>query len=284
MKYLAVIVFTIVILLQAAARADECTRYVDSDYQYSICAPDNWKNTYKKDGDRHYMTFRHGRSAATEISVTASPVVGEEIPEGNDWKTWHSRSAGSGFRKIIETKELVFDGSIRVKVVLFDYYSRGVRMLQRTMLSRYGNSQVVIECRAPLRYFGTSTDIFNMVMSSVDYSGTMTGKAMDELDEEKTVPRKQPEPKKKAEPKNPAGNVKRPEPKEKKSDTGLNKKQDTARDVESGMGAGSRKGGEVDVDIESIKDPEARKIIEKELNTLQDLEQKGLIEKVDEEK
>jgi hypothetical protein len=312
-----------VALSSAAARADECTRYHDSVYHYSICAPNDWKKTFKKDGDRHYLTFRRGSSAVTEISVTASPVGGEDIPDGSDWKKWHSGRISSGFRKITETKELVSDDTIRVKLVLFDYYSRGVRILQRTMLSRYGDTQMVIECRAPLHSFGTYTEIFNMVMSSVDYSGTVTGKAVDEPDEEKAVPAKQPEPKKpaapkkQASPKKPAGSVKQAEPKhdstlskskkekdasslmesggdkhgsspakpeEIKGDTGLTKKQETVRDVESGMGTGSRKGENMDVDVESIKDPEAKKIIEKELNTLQEMQQKGLIEKVEEEK
>ncbi len=305
MKNIALLPIVIIILSASAARASECKRFNDSDFHYSICAPHDWKKNYHEEGDRHYLTFRRRRAAGTEISVTASRIGEEGKSESDGWKKWLPRGTGRGFRKIIETKELAAGDNVSVKIVVFDYYARGVRMLQRTMLSRYGDNYLVIECRASLRSFSRYTDLFNTVMSSVDYTGTMAGDAMDGPAEEKAVIRKQAKPKKQVEPKKKAEPKKRPviekrkepahdssilkpekekddspteKPKEEKTDAVLdNKGETTPKEV-------IRKDEEADIDLENIEDPEAKKVIEEELNTLQEMERKGLIEKLKDDK
>ena len=307
----------VVALVPAAARASECKRYRDAVFHYSICAPGDWKKNYREDGDRHYVTFRRARAAGTEISVTALPAGGEGVQDGNGWRKLLGRGTGKGFRKIIETKELAAGGNVTVKVVVFDYYSRGVRMLQRTMFSRYGSKTLVIECRAPVRSFSRYTDVFNEVMSSVDYAGTQAGEAMNEPGDEKEVARKQVEAKKPVETTQKAERKKRSvalKPKEPKPDTKVQKEKDKKEELsmseperpekdlsseksrsettearrktrEETAPAGSIGNGKDEVvDVDSIEDPEAKKVIESELNTLQDMERRGIIEKIEEEK
>jgi hypothetical protein len=307
MKNITLLPIVIIILSAAAARAAECTRYSDSDFHYSICAPHDWKKNYREDGDRHHLVLKRAGATGAEISVTASRIEEDGKSEGNDWKKWHGRGTGSGFRKIIETKELAAGDNVSVKIVVFDYYSRGVRMLQRTMLSRYGEKFLVVECRAPLRSFSRYTELFNMVMSSVDYTGTLTGDELEDRDadkpaapgKEKTVIRKKAVVNKKAEPKKRADIVKRKEPDrgsaisqprggkndspvvkpgEEKIEAALNNKGES---LPEGV---IRKGEDVDIDLETVEDPEAKKVIESELNTLQDMERRGLIEKIEQEK
>jgi len=316
MKNLAYLPLAIVVLLSSTARASECRRYSDAGFRYSLCVPGEWKKNYREDGERHYVTFRRARAAGTEIAVTALPAGGEGAQEGDGWKKLLGRGTGKGFRKIIETKELPAGGNVTVKVVVFDYYSRGVRMLQRTMFSRYGGNSLVIECRAPIGSFSRYTETFNEVMSSVDYTGTQAGEAMSEPGEEKEVARRQLEPKQPAEPKKKPEQAKRPvavkrnEPKtgpaikqeiEKKEERSLagperiedgsstersrNEKGEAPRKTgEDPAPAGSIGNGKDEViDLDAVEDPEARKVIESELNTLQDMERRGLIEKVEEE-
>lgn len=313
MKNLAYLPLAIVVLLSSTARASECRRYSDAGFRYSLCVPGEWKKNYREDGERHYVTFRRARAAGTEIAVTALPAGGEGAQEGDGWKKLLGRGTGKGFRKIIETKELPAGGNVTVKVVVFDYYSRGVRMLQRTMFSRYGGNSLVIECRAPIGSFSRYTETFNEVMSSVDYTGTQAGEAMSEPGEEKEVARRKVEPKKPAEPKKKPEQkkqpvaVKRREPgpdpsmQKEKEDLSISKPErlDNGSSAEESRGektealrktgedpapAGSIGNGKDEViDLDAVEDPEARKVIESELNTLQDMERRGLIEKVEEE-
>jgi len=316
MKNVALLPFVIVALLPSMARASECRRYSDTGFHYSICAPADWKKNYREDGDRHHVIFRRARAAGTEIAVTALPAGGEGAQELSVWRKLLGPGTGQGFRKIIETKDLAAGDNVTVKVVVFDYYSRGVRMLQRTMFSRYGSNTLVIECRAPIGSFSRYTDVFNEVMSSVDYTGTEAGEAMNGPGEEKEVapgkggPKKPVALKKKPEQKKRPVAVKRKEPepystvpKEKEGKKGLSiskpesledgssaekargEKTETPRKTgEEAAPAGSIGNGKDQViDVETVEDPEARKAIESELNTLQDMERRGLIEKVEEE-
>lgn len=316
MKNLAYLPLAIVVLLSSTARASECRRYSDAGFRYSLCVPGHWKKYYREDGDRHYVTFRRARAAGTEIAVTALPAGGEGTQEGDGWKKLLGRGTGKGFRKIIETKELPAGGNVTVKVVVFDYYSRGVRMLQRTMFSRYGGNSLVIECRAPIGSFSRYTDTFNEVMSSVDYTGTLGGDAMEGPGEEKEAARREVGPEKTVEPERKMEREKRPvavKRREPKTDPAIKKeieaKEERSRPGPERIGDGSsaeksrsekseapRKTGEDTapagsigngkdevIDLDAVEDPEARKVIESELNTLQDMERRGLIEKVEEE-
>ncbi len=289
LRYLPLAFF---LLFPAAARADDCARYADTVFNYSVCLPRGWKKTYEDAGDRHYLALRPVRAAGVDITVTASRFDGDGKLDLDAWRKGRARAIGGRVLKIIETREMAAGSGITVKYFVFDYYFRGTRMLQRTMLSKYGDRLLVIECRAPLGSFARHTDSFNLVMSGVDYTGTMTADAMETLEvkktivpkKEKDVMRKQAAPEKKAGPEKKA-DIAQPgeqtrdsspvKPGEEKPDAAVNHKQETMPETMV------KKGEDVDLDLENVEDPEARKEIESELDTLQDMEKRGIIEKLE---
>src|SRR5512144_1716702 len=130
-KYITPLFVFMIMFSAAAARASECPRYRDGDFHYSICVPGDWKKSASEEGEIHRLVMKKG---GAEISITASPAE-KDPSEGNGWK----KCRGQGCRKIIETRELSAGDTVAVKFVVFDYSSRGVRILQRSMLSRYGD-------------------------------------------------------------------------------------------------------------------------------------------------
>ncbi len=300
MLYLPLVV---VVLWPVASRAGELKRYADGAYRYSIAAPLDWKRSYHEEGDRHILTLKRGDAPGAEIAVTASPAgYGDALT----WEGWRKKQPrGRAFRKIIETRALAGEGGVTVRIFVFDYPFRGTRMLQRTMLSTFGDASLAVECRAPLYLFGKYTDLFNSVMASVDYTGAMSGEALVETEEEKAAARKQAAPVKKAAPKKTVERVTPrqtkkestpPRPLEKKkepprrqapqvkpeaADTVKEQKGGALEEAELRPDSETPKAGDSEIGIQDIEDPEARQIIESELKTLQDMERRGLIEKVE---
>lgn len=263
--------FIFITAVTATVRAGECTRYGDSEYRYSLCAPREWKKSYQDIGYKHFFTLT--RAPGAEICVTAMRFDDEEKSKWDSWKKWYVRGIGNRFTKIIETRELASADDVTIKVIVFDYTARGTRMLQRTMLSKWGDAILVIECRAPLRSFSRYTDQFNLVMSSVDYTGSKEGERMEDVQESKKAVSGKRE---KAAPK-PAvkGEKKKAGSKIKKEKPAAPQKPDPSR-------GGSIKGEDADVNLDSIGDPEEKKTIEDELQRVKELQQKGVLEKVNE--
>ncbi|MBP7736857.1 MAG: hypothetical protein KA369_12850 [Spirochaetes bacterium] len=306
MNKLLILSLVIVMVSPAASRAEELKRYADGVYRYSIAAPRDWKRSYHEDGDRHLMTLKRGALPGAEIAVTAYRAGDGDALTWDGWKKKQSR--GVAFRKIIETKAMAGGGDVTVKMFVFDYPFRGTRVLQRTMISKFGDTFLAVECRAPLGLFGKYTDLFNEVMASVDYTGAMSGDVLVETEEEKAAARKQAMPVKKAAPEkkaSPKKAVERPMPREPRREPAprrpVEKKRELTRrqapqekpDVVKKQKGGALEEAEItpdsetpkaedsEIDIQDIEDPEAKRAIESELKTLQDMERRGLIEKVE---
>ena len=160
------------------AAADDCTRYGDETYGYSICVPGGWKKSYRDVGYRHILTLTRGSAA---IEASASRMDDDEKWKWASWKKWYLKGIGGGLMNIIETGEVAVGSRATIKLIVFQYNRRGVTLLQRTMLMKYDKNLLVVECRAPLGSFSRYTDLFNMVMSSVDIAGNVKGNSMDVL-------------------------------------------------------------------------------------------------------
>jgi hypothetical protein len=263
-----------------SAYADDCTRYADGVFNYSICLPQGWNNTYREIGNKHVLgSIRKG---GAEIRVSASSLGDDEKQKWDSWMNSYVMGIGHEIRSIIETKEIPAGTDATVKLIVFDYSSRIGRMLQRTMLMKYSDKILVVECRAPVRMFGKYTDLFNMVMSSVDLSGSLKGENVEVLKVAETRTQKQINIKKDTERKKIVEKKVKPyketiKPKEVKPDSKTKKPEEIKPEIET------IKRDETKPDMEKVVDPETKKMIEAELKKIQELEQKGIIEKMDEQ-
>ncbi|MBN2160672.1 MAG: hypothetical protein JW807_14885 [Spirochaetes bacterium] len=178
MSTVRIICFIFCVGFCAAAYAEDCERYADTGYGYSICLPDTWSKSYKDIGYKHVLSAM--RKGGPEIVVAASRYDDEEKEKWNSWKRWYARGTG-GIMNIVESREIAAGKNVTVKVLVFDYTHRGKRMIQRTMLTKYNENIMVVECRAPVKSYGKYTGVFNMVMSSVDFTGKLAGENIESL-------------------------------------------------------------------------------------------------------
>jgi hypothetical protein len=292
--------FIFCIAFSISANADDCIRYVDGVFNYSICLPQKWNKTYRDMGERHILGSK--QKSGAEINVTASQFGDDEQLKWDSWMNSYVRKSKRDFRSIIETKEIQAGTDTAIKLIVFDYSSGMGRMLQRTMLMKHDDKLLVVECRAPVRSFGKYTDLFNTVMSSVDLTGSLEGESVETLKVAEAGPRKQPAIKKET------AREKREEKKAAASKTLEKKVKPEKKPVLSEETEPSRKTikpEKVKPDIKVVKpekakpetetrqteetkpftdkavDPETKKLIENELKKIRDLEQKGIIEKMD---
>ena len=279
--------FIFCIAFPISAYADDCTRYADGVYNYSICLPQKWNKTYRDMGQRHILGSK--QKGGVEISVSASQFGEDEQSKWDSWKNSYAKEIRHDFRSIIETKEIQAGKDATIKLLVFDYSSRIGRMLQRTMLMKYGDKLLVVECRAPVRLFGKYTDLFNTIMSSVDLSGSLEGESVDTLKVAETKHQKEPalktERKKREEKK--AVTTKTLEKKakpEKKPVISEDAKpyKKTIKPEEVKPEIETRRVEEMKPYTEKAVDSETKKMIEAELKKIQELEQKGIIEKIEE--
>ena len=290
MNRIVTICFILIAACAIPARADDCTRYGDETYGYSICAPAGWNKSYKDIGYKHVLTLTRGSS---EIVSSASRMDDEENAKWKSWKKWYLKGIGGSLMSIIETKEVRAGRDAAIKLIVFQYRKGDATLLQRSMLMKYGGNLLVVECRAPIGSFSRHTDLFNGVMSSVDVSSVMKGNSIDVLKTQQKAERKK--------------TAKR-ETREKEaikggSETGANKMRELEKKgiIERIDKGGAPEGEEAKPDQakpekkeETVKEEpkpdnsadsmERKKTIEAELKKLDELEKKGVIEKVDESK
>ncbi len=276
--------FILCIFFSSYAYADDCTRYIDGAFNYSICLPHKWNNTYRDLGQRHIIGSK--RKGGAEISVSASQFGEDEQMKWDRWMKSGIRGIGHDFRSIIETKEIQAGSDATIKILVFDYSSRIGRMLQRTMLMKQSDKLLVVECRAPVRSFGKYTDLFNTVMSSVDLSGSLEGESVEALKVAGSKTQKQPAIKKEPARKKGAASKTlekkaRPEKKPVVSEEAESHRK-TIKPEEVKPEPEVVKPEEMWPDTKKAGDPETQKLIESELKKIQELEQKGIIEKMEE--
>jgi hypothetical protein len=286
MSHLLRICFIFCFALPAlAARTDDFTRYADGTFKYSICVPREWGKSYKDIGYKHILTL--ARKNGAEITVSATRYDDDEKMKWADWKRWYIRGIGHNLMNIAETKEFAAGNDTLVRILVFDYTARGRRLVQRTMIARHGGSLLVVECRAPVGVFGRCTGLFNTVMSSVDFTGKLSGENMDFLKE------------------GDGGSVKRLEQKKSEKDTGREKsskkketetvepdkkkeeKKEIEQKKEKKIDSGEEdeeEGEETDQGTEREMDSGTKKVIQEQLKKIEELENKGIIEKIDDEK
>lgn len=307
MKYLLMTCFIFCAGFAAAAAEADCTRYVDQTYRYSVCVPEKWSRSYRE-GDVANV-LRLFRRDGAKITVSASRYEGDNRTRWENPRRWHARTIGTGYLKVIDSKEIAVGGNVSIRIHVVDYRTRAGKILQRTMLMKYGDALLSVECRAPLKVFARHTERFNAFMSGVDVSGDLQGEPMELLKspDRKPAPaaRKQREPEPKPEPKviiQPEPEViKQPELKpepvpapaeemkplveedpngENRPDAQINRIDDNKTDtkMKPESGAETMKAPEP----EAVTDPATKLYMDDERNKIQKLEQDGIIEKINE--
>ncbi|OHD66319.1 MAG: hypothetical protein A2176_07480 [Spirochaetes bacterium RBG_13_51_14] len=274
MNHCRYICFICMLAFSTAVYADEYTRYRDDVFNYSMCVPAAWKKSYSDIGYKHIVSLAH--SGGVEIMAAVSRFDDEEKEKWDTWKSWYVSGIGSSLMNIIETKEIAAGGDATIRILVFEFTTRGRKILQRTMLSKFRDNLLVIECRAPVNKFAAHTELFNTVMSSVDFSGRMKGNGIEVPDKVAPDDGKQGE----AERLKQSREEEAERLKQSREEEAERLKQ--SRKEEAERLKQSRK--EEAADTAGGEKNESKEIIETELRKIEELERKGIIEKIDEGK
>jgi hypothetical protein len=140
-------------------------QYSDSNYGFTIKLPNDWRSDESDIGYKHIISLKKGRSA--EIRISSSKIEPDEVHKWDTWGDWYISGLGFHLLKILETKSIVIEHDIVGKVLLFEYTAKPVRMLQRVLVAKLGDTIVVIECFAAVNEFRKHTESFNAVMGSL---------------------------------------------------------------------------------------------------------------------
>ncbi len=251
------ICFIACLVCASPSGADECARYADDASGYSVCLPPGWAPAFT-DGEARRLDIRAPRGAA-EISVSASTFGDREQKIWDGFRQWRTVEIGRRVMKIIETEEQRAADEVLFKLLLFEYTGRKGRMLQRSLLVKYGGRLLVVECRAPVGTFARHSAAFNRAMSSVEFTGAPRGEKVERFA--------------KAERSADAAPAR---------DKDRLSERETVPDGETTPDGGGTTEAPTGGEAKKVEiDPDTMKIIEKELEKLQLLEEKGIIERVE---
>lgn len=265
MMRIILICFIACLVCASSSGADECARYADDASGYSVCLPAGWAPAFTAGTERR-LDVRAPKGAA-EISVSASSFGDREQKIWDGFRQWRTVEIGRRVMKIIETDELRAADEVLFKLLLFEYTGRKGRMLQRSLLVRYGGRLLVVECRAPVGAFSRHSAAFNRAMSSVEFTGAPRGEKVERFAKAEKSADAAPATDKDAVPERQTA----PDGK-------------TSPDGRTAPDGGGTPEGQTGGEAKKVEiDPETMKIIEKELEKLQLLEEKGIIQRVEEQ-
>ena len=259
----AALIISILATFSGAGGKNEYERYADSRFSYRLYVPAGWTRTARDLDYKHVLTLRRGDRA--DIAVTATTLDGEEKGKWEQWKTWAARGNGGRLRPIIETGEFTAGGTT-FKIMVFEYTFRGRRVLQRTMLAKNGERLLAVECRSPIRFFSGYTEVFNKVMASVVFSTGDGGEGEKAIEFDADNKKKD------------AGKIdtdKKDQKEIKKEDASEKEQAEAIKKEAEDTGSDSTLSGGMK------KETTDRTVIEEELKKIEELERKGIIEKVD---
>ncbi len=167
MKKAAVIFMLSCIMLQPVfVHAHDAFRiYRNPRFGYLVHLPVNWKSRIYDLSYKHIIVLTRGNYGEIKIRVVKSDK--KELKKWENWEDWYLDRIGFKFTKIIETMDISIDENLKGKLILIEYTTRGVRVLQRILITRYDNKILTIECRAPLSSYSRYTDTFNVVMGGL---------------------------------------------------------------------------------------------------------------------
>ncbi len=143
----------------------EFRNYNNSRFNYSFIYPATWEMKELDLIYRHIITV--SLDNYTEIKVSASGTDDEERDKWNSIKEWYTRGKGSKMRLILEKKKFKLNESTVSRLLVFQYWIGGRKMLKRMTITDSGNSIIVMECSAPIKNFYRYDRMFNAILRSI---------------------------------------------------------------------------------------------------------------------
>ena len=145
---------------------DSFERYNNTSFNFTMLLPVGWS---KEEIDLTYSTvLLLSKKRETEIKITFSKTDRDEEIKWKNWKDWYTEGIGSGLKEIVDQDNITIGKNINGRLLVFEFYSKGRRLLQRIMIARYNNKQVVIECGSPVNLFYKHNDTFDTLMKSIE--------------------------------------------------------------------------------------------------------------------
>lgn len=140
-------------------------KYSNQQFNYSIIVPSAWSLYDLNLSDKHIMLVETNRT--TEIKIRAFKSADTDFDKMVSKNSWQLRKIDPLLNKIIETEKIVIRQKTS-KLLVFEYRSRRTKILQRTMITKNGDTIYIIECKSPISTFYNFENTFNIALSSFD--------------------------------------------------------------------------------------------------------------------
>ncbi len=145
--------------------SDPYRAFTDREYGFTIKVPASWKTEQVDLGYRRLIICSKSRS--TDIVISASRQNLEDIEKWDNWEKWYTSGRNFSIRRIIESKNVLLEKNMVGKILLFEYGPGGSRILQRVLISKFSDTLIIVECRAPVSTYYRYSDTFTTVMGSL---------------------------------------------------------------------------------------------------------------------
>ncbi len=150
-------------------------RYSNKTYNYEITVPSRWKTDEVTLEKRHiFISFSGHNEIKVRAFVSEEPDIDKTIRK----RKWNLRAIDPNLNRILETEKITVRKNITGKLLVFEYRSRNRKLLQRTMITRNGDTVYIVDCKAPVRTFYRNEEAFNIAHSSFRL---LHGAAKDEI-------------------------------------------------------------------------------------------------------
>jgi len=141
------------------------TKYTNAEFGFTLIIPLGWEQTDVNLPDKRVLLL--SRKDGSEIRVTASKLDDKENDKWDNWRDWCIDGIGRSLNEIVDRENIRISKDINGRLIIFEY-TAGKPVLQRVMIARFNNTQVIIECLSPTRLFQDYVDVFNTVMRSIE--------------------------------------------------------------------------------------------------------------------
>ncbi len=164
-RLIALFTLCFLVVSSFAFSETELRNYNNSRFNYSFIYPAKWELRELDLIYRHIVTI--SLDNYTEIKVSASGTDDEEKDKWNSIEEWYTRGKGSKMRLILEKKKFKLNENTVSRLLVFQYWTGGRKMLKRMTITNSGNSIIVMECSAPIKTFYRYDRMFNAILRSI---------------------------------------------------------------------------------------------------------------------
>ncbi len=166
LKIIKNIIFLLILIYAAEIYSlEEFVKFSSGQFKYSVEIPKSWRRSQINLGYKEILFLE--KNMNTGIKIYAAYSDRDEIKKWASWKEWYIKGTGRNLKLILEKNNVHVSSKIDSRLVVFQYSRRNRKILNRMLISRFGNVVQVIQCSAPVAAFYKYDAVFNRVMRSL---------------------------------------------------------------------------------------------------------------------